>query len=91
MPAVTPSSQHAGAFIQHTTSLSAKTKLRSATSSTGAQVKPSYRLQVPAGRTPAKHAKIGAVEGEELSQLGDARAPGAAALKWKVTGQRNWK
>lgn len=64
VPAVTPSSENAAAFIQHPTSLSAKTKDRSATSSTGAEVKPSQGLQVPAGRTPAKHAKIGALEAE---------------------------
>lgn len=49
---------------------------------------------MPAVRTPAKHAKIGAVEAEREEyhqQLGDAEAPGAAALKWKVTGQRNGK
>lgn len=86
------SSENAGASIQHPASLSAKTKDRSATSSTGAEVKPSQGLQVPAVRTPAKHAKIGAVEAERTSsQLGEAETPGAAALKWRITGQRNGK
>ncbi|RMC11273.1 hypothetical protein DUI87_11392 [Hirundo rustica rustica] len=48
----------------HPASLSAKTEDKSATSSAGAQVKPSQGLQVPARRTPAKHAKIGALEAE---------------------------
>lgn len=93
MPAVTPSSENAAAFIQHPTSLSAKTKDKSATSSTGEQVMPSQGLQVPAGRTPAKHARIGAVEAEREEDHHSwempREAPGAAALPWKITGQRN--
>lgn len=92
MPAVTPSSENAGAFIQHPNSFSAKTEDKSATSSTGAQVKPSQGLQVPAGRTPAKHARTGAVEAEREeyhhSWEMPGEAPGAAALTWKITGQR---